>query len=239
MISIVIPAREEEKYIGNTLKRIRDVLKLPHEIIVSDDGSTDKTVEIAKTLADKVVTYKEGTHSPARTRNAGARVAQGDYLLFLDGDSRLPNIQQALTHALKRFEQEPHLVALAGAQWVYPERTIWKDKLVFGIDCVQNWFINNVLHTGWACGKFMCIRRSAFEQVGGFNEGIIFGEDWELYQRLAKIGLTRLDRALDVYHSGRRLHQRGIIRFWGAWIVNGLSVMLSKRARVAEWKPVR
>lgn len=239
MISIVIPTLQEERYIAATLRRIRNTLSLPHEIIVSDDDSSDGTVDIAKSLADTVVTYDGTRRSPARTRNAGARVARNEFILFLDADCRMPDIDSALANTLPLFHADPSLVGLAGAQWVWPEAETWRDRMVFGIDNIQNRLINNVFHRGWANGKCMLVRRKAFEHVGGFDENIVFGEDWNLFMRLAKIGKTRYTSLLASYHSGRRLHALGVIRFYAAWIFNGLNVLVFNKAYVDEWKPVR
>jgi glycosyltransferase involved in cell wall biosynthesis len=239
MISIVIPTREEARYIGETLAYLKRSCSLPHEIIVSDGGSADDTVALAKPLADQVVVFTGARHTPAIGRNDGARVARGEYLLFLDADVRLKDMDHALNAALAHFERDPRLVGLAGPQRVYAETERFGDKVVFGIDNVLNWLRNNVLKTGWACGKCMLVRRSAFEQIGGFNEMIVFGEDYSLFRALAKVGTTRLFWPLMVYHSGRRLHAYGMWKFWYVWIVNGLAVQFNGKARVDEWTPVR
>ncbi len=240
MISIVIPTRQEGRYIRETIERIKQELSLPHEIIVSDGGSNDDTVEIARSLADQVIVFPGGrTHSPAIGRNDGARVARGEYLLFLDADVRLRDMNAALSDALARFEKDPDLVGLTGLQLVYPETERLGDKIVFGFDNMQNRFRNNVLHRGWACGKCMLVRKSAFEKVGGFREQLVFGEDYDFFLRIAKIGSTRFLSSLAAYHSGRRIHAYGTVKFLFVWIVNGVSVLVRDKAHVDEWPPVR
>ncbi len=239
MISIVIPAFEEERIIGKTLTWLKTELKIPHEVIVSDGRSTDKTVEIANKLADTVIVFDGEKHSPALGRNDGARIAQGEFLLFLDADSMIFNVTEALTKAIKRFESDSTLVALAGPQWVHPDHETIVDRIVFGIDNINNHSRNNILKSGWACGKCMMVRKSAFEQVGGFDEKLVFGEDWDMFKRLAKIGKTRYDRTIAVHHMGRRLHAYGWARFWFVWAINGIWVTLFGKAYVDAWTPVR
>lgn len=238
MLSIIFPTKQEEKYIADAVKQFKD-LSVPHEVIVSDGRSTDKTVEVARALADKVIVYQGEHHNPGIGRNDGAREARGDFLLFLDADTRLPNANQFVQDALAHFERDPKLVALAFPQHTLPELEKFMDKIVFGIDNLNMRVRNNFLHSGWACGKCMLIRKRAFDAVGGFNTKLVFGEDWDLYTRLAKIGGTLFVPNLPYYHFARRLHKLGPLRFWWTWGVNWASVAFSGKARAKEWTPVR
>lgn len=238
MISIIIPARDEEKLIGSAIAQFKN-LSMPHEVIVSDDGSKDRTAEIARVLADIVLTYEGEKHVISRARNAGARASKGDILVFADTDAHLPDPERYLRHALTRFEKEPDLLGIATPQRVRPEIELFGDKFVFILDNFFTRTFNNVLHHGAGCGKLMFVRRSAFEKVNGFNENLIFREDADLMKRISKIGRTHFDDALTVYHSGRRLHRLGVFRFYYTWIMNGLYVVFAGRAKDKEWTPVR
>ncbi|OGG57909.1 hypothetical protein A2853_03185 [Candidatus Kaiserbacteria bacterium RIFCSPHIGHO2_01_FULL_55_17] len=238
MISIIIPARDEEKLIVGAISQFK-ALMMPHEIIVSDDGSKDKTVEIARSLADKVVTFDGDKHAIGRARNAGVEASRGDVLVFIDSDSTIPDPQAFFSHALARFEKEEKLLGLACPQLVHPGIETWSDRFVFGLDNFFNWVFNNVLRHGAGSGKCIIVRRSAFERVHGFREDLIFREDCDLLKRISKFGRTHFDTRLTVYHSGRRLHRLGIFRFYYTWILNGLYVVFADRARDKEWTPVR
>jgi glycosyltransferase involved in cell wall biosynthesis len=91
MISIIVPAFNEEKLLGRTLACIREATAaLPQqtwELIVCDNNSTDRTAEIARSAGARVVF--EPLNQIARARNAGAAQAKGDWLLFIDADSSL------------------------------------------------------------------------------------------------------------------------------------------------------
>jgi glycosyltransferase involved in cell wall biosynthesis len=91
-ISVIVPAYNEEKYLGATLKSIQKAKEfllekdaLPIEIIVVDNGSTDSTSDIALLSGASVV--KETKHNVARVRNAGASFAKGEVLVFIDADT--------------------------------------------------------------------------------------------------------------------------------------------------------
>jgi len=83
MLSIIIPTLNEEKYLPFLLSSIKEQNFKDYEIILSDAGSEDRTIEIAKSYGCRVV--KGGL--PAKGRNQGARAAAGDLLLFLDSDT--------------------------------------------------------------------------------------------------------------------------------------------------------
>ncbi|PIV12587.1 MAG: teichoic acid biosynthesis protein, partial [Candidatus Nealsonbacteria bacterium CG03_land_8_20_14_0_80_36_12] len=83
MLSIIIPTLNEEKYLPSLLEEIKKQNFSDYEIIVADGGSEDKTVKIARNYGCKIV--KGGL--PAKGRNEGAKIAEGDILLFMDADN--------------------------------------------------------------------------------------------------------------------------------------------------------
>ena len=99
MLSIVIPTKNEEEYLPLLLTSIKQQTLAPHEVIIADAGSTDRTREIAKAFGCKVV---EGG-MPGVGRNRGAVAASGDTLLFLDADVKLSS-PQFIELALAEFE---------------------------------------------------------------------------------------------------------------------------------------
>ena len=147
MISIIIPTRDEEKVIEGTVKQFK-ALRMPHEVIVSDDGSHDATIAIAQGIADRVLTYAGEKHVISRARNAGAKVAQGELLIFADSDAFLPDPERYVRHAIERFRTEPELVGIATPQRVRPEIERLGDKFVFTVDNLIVRFFNNVLQHG-------------------------------------------------------------------------------------------
>jgi len=104
MISIIVPTFNEGNVIESTLRTITSTLTLPHEVIVSDGGSSDRTVELAAKYAAVVVFSAPGRQTIARRRNDGARIARGDFLTFLDADCVIPEPDRFFTRALSHFE---------------------------------------------------------------------------------------------------------------------------------------
>jgi glycosyltransferase involved in cell wall biosynthesis len=240
MISIIIPTRNEEKIIGVTLLAFKNKLTLPHEIIVTDGASTDKTVEIAKTLADKVVEHKSSNRQTiAEGRNAGAGAATGEFLVFMDADCSLVDPDEFFKIALLDFKDE-RLVALTGWIRVFPDQETFADKVIFNAQNFWMMFLNNVIHTGVSPGgEFQMMRADVFRKIGGFNANLVAAEDIELFGRLGKEGRIRLDRRLKVFHTGRRGHKIGWPKLLSLWFLNTVWMLLFKKAYVKEWKVIR
>lgn len=83
MVSVIIITKNEENWIKNCLESV----KWADEIIIVDKGSTDKTIEIAKKYTEKIITFTEENY--ARSRDKGAEIAKGDWLLYVDSDERV------------------------------------------------------------------------------------------------------------------------------------------------------
>lgn len=239
MISVVIPTFKEELAIGERLKHLKESLTMQNEIIVSDGRSPDRTAEVARQYADQVVIFTGEKHTPARGRNDGAKHATGEFLLFLDADSYLKDPDAVIRHCLLRFEKEPRLVGITLPQRALPEVETWADRISFGIVNLLGRVFNNVFHHGEGAGKFMMVKRSAFERIGGFREDLATREDGDFFNRLSRIGETSFDPAFFVYHGARRAHKLGWARLWWIWTVNVVSFSLFDRAVSKEWKAVR
>ncbi len=235
MISIIIPTFREEKTVEASIRAVKDGLTLPHEVIVSDGGSDDQTVTIAKKFADKVIVGESGV---SRQRNAGARVAKGDFLVFIDAGAKVGDPDVFFKRALKDFD-DPRVVGVCAAQRVFPEIETFADWFIYGCFSHAYRVCNNWLHIGTASGKLQMVRQSAFAKTTGFREDLVAGEDTEMFNRLSQQGRTRFDPHLVVYHANRRARRIGWPRLLWEWFLNTLWLMLFKRAYSKQWKPIR
>jgi glycosyltransferase involved in cell wall biosynthesis len=240
MISIIIPTLNEEGYIEETLLSIKSKLTLPHEIIVSDGGSKDKTIEIAHKYANSVVEHTgESRQNISQGRNAGAEIAGGKFLVFIDADVRIDNPDVFFKHALYRFENEEKLVAITARLKVWSSEERFSDKIIYGIANFNAKVINNILHKGEATGEFQMIKKDVFESLGGFREDLITREDADMFLRLSRVGRTAFDPKLVVLHSGRRAHKIGAMRLFFIWTTNIIWVTLFDKAKSKEWTVIR
>ncbi|MDB6130376.1 MAG: hypothetical protein JWM04_1483 [Verrucomicrobiales bacterium] len=180
LLSIVVPAFNEEKLLDESLRAIlkaAEVFESPDwkvELIVCDNNSTDKTSEIARSAGALVVF--EPINQIGRARNAGAAAAKGYWILFIDADSR-PST--ALFRDLK--------VALESGHYLGGGTTLILDNPDFVLNAgtqVWNW-ISRIQK--WVAGSFIFIRRSAFEEIGGFSLELFAGEEIELSKQMRKI----------------------------------------------------
>jgi glycosyltransferase involved in cell wall biosynthesis len=230
-VSVVIPALNEEKYIGYTFDGLGRQSFKDFEVIVADAGSADKTREIARKYGAKVVI--ERRKGIARGRNAGAKVAKGDILIFLDADTKpSPRLIESYVKGLKG-----DVVAATGP--ILPlEKT--KKSIRWGYKFVSILFVKLAIKIGrpTIVGSNFAVRRNAFEKVGGFNSNLITYEDWDLSKRLKKYGkIIYIDDAV-VYTSARRIFAWGIHGFFNFHVGNMIRYNLFKKPK-DEYEPIR
>jgi glycosyltransferase involved in cell wall biosynthesis len=240
MISIIIPTLNEKGLIRKSLEQFKEMKKTPHEIIISDGRSTDETVAIAREYTDKVVIYEgKERQTIANGRNLGATSASGEHLVFIDSDVIIPDPDNFFEKALKIFEKDKFLLAITASIKIYPEDETFSDKIFSWIVNITHRINNNLLKKGSASGEFQIIRREAFKKAGGFNDLLVTYEDNDMFERLAKIGKTRMIKELTIFHSGRRAHKIGWPKLMCIWIYNAIYFYLFKKAASKEWKPIR
>ena len=241
MLSIIIPTFQEEKTIASMLKQLRAQLNcVPYETIVSDNQSTDNTRALAVENGAKIIFSPPGPRvTIATVRNLGAAQAQYPYLVFLDSGVFVPKPNQFFLTALQCFQNNPKLVGLTGKVKILPEDKKFGDDFFCWL--VDSWYQlnNNLFGVGMAYGKFQMVRAEAFKKIGGYNEQLVAGEDFDLFIRLSKIGSTYLQPSLKIFHQGRRMHQLGWLRLLSLWIINGLWVFFSKKALSKDWEAIR
>jgi len=237
-ISIIIPTLDEENAIEKTVRQF-EKLQIPHEVVVSDSESKDQTVTIARRYADKVVELRAAHHTIALGKNEGAKVAQGNYFAFVDADVTIPDTDNFFKRALADFESNPRLVGLGSFIRVAPDVERRNDIFFRTVYNYFMLFMNNVLHMGIAAGEFQMVRAGAFKSIGGFNNNIVAGEDYDLFLRLVKIGRVRTDSSLVIYDQGRRAHAAGWVRLFAIWTINAMSVALFGKSMSKKWKEIR
>ena len=237
MISFVIPALNEEKTIEDTLKSL-NAFSGEKEIIISDGRSRDRTIEIVKKYTNKIVVYNgEKKQKISQARNDGAKLATGEYVIFVDADVIIPDINDLIKRAEKYFDRDKKLVAVTAECVVLKDMANVYDIIIFKIVAYYFSFLN-FIRFGAAGGEFQMIKREAFLAVNGFDERITVSEDMDLFWRLAKIGRTKLPLELKVYHTGRRAHKIGWPKLLWQWISNTVMVFFFKQSD-EEWKEIR
>ena len=121
---------------------------------------------------------------------------------------------------------------------MYPEEERRTDRWYHGF---YNWFFYMMNRVGMGMGRGEChvIRRGEFENVRGYANRIVAGEDYELFRRLERRGRIRFLRELLVYESPRRYRKFGYAYVTASWFLNFLAIFFLRRSIMDEWKPVR
>jgi glycosyltransferase involved in cell wall biosynthesis len=197
-LSIIIPALNEEKSLPTLFESIKDQEFKDYEVILADSGSTDKTPEIAAEYGVKII--KGGL--PAVGRNAGAKEAQGEWLLFLDSDVFLSG--KFLKFLIEEAEE-------VGADAATCAAVPLSDKLLDQVmHDVANAYIQLTQyfypHAGGFC---ILIKKSLHQQIGGYNESLKLAEDHEYISRAKKIGKFKILKKPKIYVSVRRFESDG------------------------------
>ncbi len=240
MLSIIIPTLNEEKVLEQTISSLRKLNVFKYEIIISDGKSTDKTLSIAKKYADYVIEYKDDHRQTiAEGRNLGASIAQGDYLVFIDADVSIPDINNFFIKAMSLLKNNKELVGLTVFVKVFPGMDTFLDRFFWGIVNYGNYFFNNILNSGSALGEFQMIPIDVFRKLNGYNEKIVVGEDVEMFSRLCNVGQVSTESRLHVFHTSRRAHNVGWPALVLFFVKNSIYLRLFKRSSVLEWEPIR
>ena len=182
VFSIVIPAYNEEAYLGETLatanRCIAEVATTygPGELIVVDNNSADATADIARSHNARVVF--EPHNQISRARNTGAAAASGSYLVFLDADTSLST--SVLEQALDNLSSG---ACVGGGVVIEPDQPVSR-KVQW---LIRYWNFAS-RRFGMAAGCFIYCRRDAFEAVGGFNEKLYASEEVWLSRALRRHG---------------------------------------------------
>jgi glycosyltransferase involved in cell wall biosynthesis len=196
MISFVVPAYNEEKYLGATLESIHAAARAvgePYEIVVADDASTDRTAEIAAAEGARVEHVEN--RQIAKTRNSGAKVATGEYLIFVDADTR---IDAAVVRAALAALRSGAVGGGAGVR--IDEAPRWAHIATAMLLTVFRWL-------RLAAGCFVYCTREAFDAVGGFDETYFGAEELVISRALGRVGRFVVLREA-VLTSGRKMHGR-------------------------------
>jgi glycosyltransferase involved in cell wall biosynthesis len=199
--SVIVPALNEEKRIRRCLNSIKaQCTSYSYELIVSDSGSSDRTVDIAREYTDKIqICSERGT---ARARNEGAQLAMGDVLVFIDSDTE---IQRDYLETVGKAFEDKELIACSCA-FKFSGR---EPKLLLAESVTNTYYLGRSLFRGTTLPGFnVCIRREAFEKLHGFR--LCNLEDLDMSIKLRRMGRTRYLPRRKAITSSRRIETDGL-----------------------------
>jgi GT2 family glycosyltransferase/glycosyltransferase involved in cell wall biosynthesis/predicted SAM-dependent methyltransferase len=234
IISIIIPVKNNVHFTKHCLQSIREFTTVGcYEIIVIDNNSTDETkayIDSIKSTIPVSYIFNPEPKTYSESNNQGAAIANGQYLVFLNNDTKL--FPTWLENLLATFEEDAN-IAIQGARLLYPNHTIQHAGIEFNLEILQknNAFVHQ--HTfltldGWnkkvtlsrqvpmVTGAFLAIRKEVFNKVTGFDEQYRFGhEDLDLCLSVEQLGLRVFYNASIVaYHyESKTKIEEGIEKF--------------------------
>lgn len=219
MISFIVPAHDEEALIAGTVRAIQaaaGAAGAAFEIVVVDDASHDRTAAIAALEGARVVHVE--CRQIAAARNAGARAAAGEVLVFVDADTLIgADVVTGLIGAVAGG-------AVGGGAAVRFDEPMprWAALLLPLVNAIFR-------RLRWTGGCFLYCTRAVFDAVGGFDESLFAAEEIRLCRALQKRGRLQILRA-SVLTSGRK------VRTYSAWelLSAGLRIVLAGRAGTAD-----
>ena len=178
LVSVIIPTRNSKRTIEIALKSIKNQTYPNIEIIVVDQESVDRTVEVTKKYTDKVFTAKADRFysAPPVSRNIGARKSKGKYLFHIDSDMELT--PEVVSVGVEIFESQPDILALKihekdVGEGFWSRAKMLERRCYIGYDAIE-------------AARFF--RRETFFRLEGYDETLRSSEDWDMSKRVSSIG---------------------------------------------------
>jgi len=224
-VSIIIPARNEEKSLPIVINALKNQTLAPFQIIVVDSASTDKTGEVGRSLGAEVIREERiGTNNALET---GRSLAKGEFLARIDADC-IPE-KDWVEKAIKIFEDEK-VVCVTGpydyydSEWVFRNLSYFAQKYIYFCASI----FMRVFNLGGIIieGNSM-MRTATMQKIGGFNRDIIFyGDGTDLAKNLCKHGKVIFNRHLAMKTSARRFKNEGTLKVSIKYIKEFLKVVI-------------
>lgn len=217
IISVVIPAYNEEKFLHNALSSMLAQTYKEFELLVVDNNSTDKTKEVAESFGARVIVEKKV--GVAHARNTGFYKAEGEIVASTDSDTVAP--ENWVEEIVKNYKKNESLVGFGGLSLLYsgPVTARAAARFLFPVF----WTMDKILSGGWNMSGFnMSVKKSSFLKIGGFKVDLKMNEDVDLSKRLRETGKIKIDKELLVFSSGRRYKNGlllGVLVYAPSWIV--------------------
>lgn len=183
-ISVVIPAFNAEKTIKETVESVLNQTFRDFEVIIVNDGSTDKTLNILSQFSDyRVRVFSQENSGPQKSRNLGIEKSVGEYITFLDADDLWK--PDKLELQLQMFKQYPESsVVYSWTNVIDEENQVSRRGGYFKRR--GNVFLDLLLINFIESGSNPLIRSEVIKRVGGFDEEIVAGQDWDMWLSLAE-----------------------------------------------------
>ncbi len=241
-LSIVIPAHNEEDFIGACLDAVMRAISHTSydvEIIVVNNASTDRTRAVAERYPG-VEVIDESRKGTNQARDTGFRAATGDLIGNIDADTTID--ASWLHRAYAAFERQPNLVALSGPYTFAETPRVARVLItVFYLLSYPIALVNRIFGRGaFIIGGNVVMRKTALQAIHGYNTSYTFyGDDTDTAMRLSTIGRVRFDYRFTVTSSNRRLAKEGLLATGARYALNYLWVTVFGKPYTKSSKDIR
>jgi radical SAM superfamily enzyme YgiQ (UPF0313 family)/glycosyltransferase involved in cell wall biosynthesis/2-polyprenyl-3-methyl-5-hydroxy-6-metoxy-1,4-benzoquinol methylase len=189
LVSVIVPAYNAEEYIAAAIESVLIQNYRDFELLIINDGSTDRTEEIAHSFKDgRIRFFRQENRGLAATHNRGIRQSRGEFITKLDADDKM--MPDFVSRHLQEFDKHPDADLVYCDDFLIdqnekPIRIIKRPEYTD-----RKLLIRDMFRSGFPVVPFRtCIRRSVFDKIGFFDEKLSIGEDYDMMRRLVKHGL--------------------------------------------------
>jgi glycosyltransferase involved in cell wall biosynthesis/O-antigen/teichoic acid export membrane protein len=237
-VSAIITAYNSEAYIAEAINSVLNQSRVVDEIVVVDDGSTDSTRQIVQEFADRGIKYVlQPNQGAGAARNRGIKETTGEYIAFLDADDLW--LEDKTQRQLNYLSAHPETAMVSGSArwWNVTKNTV----RIFGkvVPRDMNSLRRELLvYNVFGNPSMVMLRRSALVEVGLFNENIRWGQDWDLWIRIAeRYGVAVLPELVTIYrwHKDNLSQSPSWERELSLWNVSRNAIWRSKPAWQRIW----
>ena len=222
-VSVVIPVYNGAKYLGDAIKSALDQTVPPREIIVIDDGSMDRTPQVAAAFGPPVSYCRQDRQGPPAARNSGIQKATSEWISVLDSDDVWP--ENSLELQLAPVREDPSLQVVAGYALLWPGPGGESVPLPYELPPEPRLVMN--------LGSAL-IRKSLFGRLGSLNTKLFYCDDWDWFMRARELGIRmHIHRGLVLYyrrHEGNLTNNRELDHHF---VVRMLKQSLDRRRAAA------
>jgi glycosyltransferase involved in cell wall biosynthesis len=177
-VSVVIPVYNGERFLGAAITSILQQTILPRELIVIDDGSTDRTPQIASGFGTNIRYYRQDRRGPPAARNYGIEKAKSEWVSLLDADDVWP--ENSLELQLAPVENDDSLQVVVGHALLWSGPDEESARLPYELPKEPRLIMN--------LGSAL-IRKSLFKRLGPLNTQMFYCDDWDWFMRARELGI--------------------------------------------------
>lgn len=225
--SVIIPTLNEEKFLPRLLSDLASQKETDFETFVVDGNSQDRTKEVTLEFQKKIKNlyfFSVERRNVSFQRNFGSQKAQGQYLIFLDADSRISN--SFIKNLKKEISKSHYLIYLPA---IKPQSLSYQDIFLFN---ATNLIIelSQLTPKPFSSGGSIIIQKDFFHFLGGFDEKLFLAEDHEIIQRAKKMGVSaKFLRNIKVRFSLRRMKKEGRLEIFYKYLLASIHYLTRGR----------